>query len=351
MKQLIQKISKLASGFFQKVKSFSPLKLLLIAYACIAIPFFVYHESHLPVFFIVVLTLVSTSVGLILTYCNLRLIQEYWRKTFHPILEVIAFGLLLFGLWLSDVFYFRAGTVFLFFLIFLVFLVRVLKLRNYAILLYVSTLILSNVLISFKSLQSAEILSAYLLFKNKYKFEEKDLSNWEQTGNQFWNSEIEMAFKLPDEFYFFKPNDLNLEEKTGVGQIAGVIASSDQDPNRYPSVRIFFFPDYSQFNETQADNEFSEYLKIQVNKQLMEDLQEINQKETVDHVLKSKFYTFYDPLRPRYAKTGYILLSTAHHDKILLHITENLEKGEIHETGIKEFLESISFRDPSQSDK
>ncbi len=83
----------------------------------------------------------------------------------------------------------------------------------------------------------------------------------------------------------------------------------------------------------------------------MEDLQEINQKETVDHVLKSKFYTFYDPLRPRYAKTGYILLSTAHHDKILLHITENLEKGEIHETGIKEFLESISFRDPSQSDK
>lgn len=326
----------------------SKLRLILIAYASISIPFFVYHEFHLPFLYILLLTLVSVSIGLTLTYINLRIIQEYWKAPFHPIWELVAISFLILGLWLSDVFYFRAGTVFLFLLIFLAFLIRTLKLRNYAILLISSILILSNVLITFKGLQATEIFSAYLLFRNKYKFEEKNLDNWEQNGSRFWNEEIEFGFKLPEEFYFFKPKDLGLEQKTGAGQIAGVIASSEIDPNRYPSIRIFFFPDYMGFKESDAQLEFSEYLKLQVNKDLMEDLQEIDQKENLESVLNSKFYTFYDPLRPRYAKTGFIFLETPHHDKILLHITENLERGEIHETSIREILSSIFFRNSSE---
>jgi hypothetical protein len=102
------------------------------------------------------------------------------------------------------------------------------------------------------------------------------------------------------------------------------------------------------FKESDAQLEFSEYLKLQVNKDLMEDLQEIDQKENLESILNSKFYTFYDPLRPRYATTGFILLETPHHDKILLHITENLERGEIHETSIREILGSIFFRNSTE---
>lgn len=304
-----------------------------------------YHEAHLPWHYILVLCLVSLVVGLLITYISLYIIQLYWKETFHPLIEIGVLLLFIFALWLTQVILFEAGIVFLFIFITIAFFIRILQLTEYARLLLAFCLVTSNALISFKALQGAEILSAYLLFKNKYQIEEKDLNNWEvKNDKEYWNEELQFGFTLPEGMFFYKPEDLTLENKTGVGQIAGILSFSDHDAERYPFVRIFYFPDYLGFRKEQAIQEFSEFLQIQVSKGDIEDLQEIQQKEIQDFILVSKFWTFYDLLRPRYSKTGFMILENSNHDKLLFHMTENLEKGEIHEQVIREFLASIRFR-------
>ncbi|MBM9590509.1 hypothetical protein JWG41_08660 [Leptospira sp. 201903075] len=350
MKQILTKIQNHASGFFTQYLAPKTTRNLLTLYALIAIPFFIYHESHLPWHYISALCFVSLCVGLCITYASLYVINRYWAETFHPLIELGVAVIFIFALWLTEILVFEAGTVFLFLFIAITFLIRVLHLEAYARLLLAACLIASNALISFKALQGAEVLSAYLLFKNKYQIEEKDLNGWTVTeNNQYWNDELQFGFTLPEGFYFFKPENLTMENKTGAGQIAGLLAFSDHDAERYPFVRIFYFPDYLGFQENQAISEFSEFLKIQVSKGDIEDIQEIQQKELEPFIVTSKFWTFYDLLRPRYAKTGFILVETSNHDKLLLHITENLEKGEIHEQGIREFLASIRFGNRLQS--
>ncbi|EMJ88264.1 hypothetical protein [Leptospira meyeri] len=350
MLQILSKIKNHASGFFTTFFVPKTSRNLLLLYSIVAIPFFIYHESHLPWHYIFVLCLISLIVGLFITYVSLYVIQRYWAETFHPFIELGVVVLFIFSLWLAEVLVFEAGTVFLFLLVAIAFLIRVLRLEEYARLLVAACLIASNALIAFKALQGAEVLSAYLLFKNKYQIEEKDLNDWViKDNNQYWNEELQFGFTLPQGFYFFKPEDLSLENKTGAGQIAGLLAFSDQDAERYPFVRIFYFPDYLGFQENQAIAEFSEFLKIQVSKGDIEDIQEIQQKELEPSIVTSKFWTFFDLLRPRYAKTGFILVETSNHDKLLFHITENLEKGEIHEQGIREFLSSMRFGNRLQS--
>ncbi|EOQ88980.1 hypothetical protein LEP1GSC202_1064 [Leptospira yanagawae serovar Saopaulo str. Sao Paulo = ATCC 700523] len=345
MNQILSKIKNQASGFFTQFFSPSTTRNLLLLYTILVVPFFVYHESHLPWHYIFVLCFISLVVGLLITYVSLYLIQLYWKETFHPFIEIGVLILFIFALWLTEILVFEAGTVFLFLFITLAFFIRILQLTEYARLLLAFCLVASNALISFKALQGAEIYSAYLLFKNKYHIEEKDLNKWEITNNNdYWNEELQIGFTLPEGMFFYKPEDLTLENKTGVGQIAGLLSFSDHDAERYPFVRIFYFPDYVGFQKEQAIQEFSEFLKIQVSKGDIEDLQEIQQKEIQDFILVSKFWTFYDLMRPRYSKTGFMIFENANHDKLLLHITENLEKGEIHEQVIREFLSSIRFR-------
>ncbi|WP_167881436.1 hypothetical protein [Leptospira biflexa] len=345
MNQILSKIKNQASGFFSKFFSPSTTRNLLLLYTLLVVPFFIYHESHLPWHYIFVLCFVSLFVGIIITYASLYLIQLYWKETFHPLIEIGVLVLFIFALWLAEVLIFEAGIVFLVIFITITFFIRILQITEYARLILAFCLVVSNALISFKSLQGAEIFSAYLLFKNKYQIEEKDLNKWTLTNNnQYWNEELQFGFTLPEGMFFYKPEDLTLENKTGVGQIAGLLSFSDHDAERYPFVRIFYFPDYVGFEKNQAIQEFSEFLQIQVSKGDIEDLQEIQQTEVEDFILVSKFWTFYDLMRPRYSKTGFMILENSNHDKLLLHITENLEKGEIHEQVIREFLASIRFR-------
>ncbi len=222
-------------------------------------------------------------------------------------------------------------------------LVRLLRIDFFIKILIASLLLIGNSLLSFRGLQAVEIMSSYLLFKNKYNFEEADLNNWVKNENSYWNDEIKIGFTLNEEFVFYFPKDLELENKTGAGQIAGLIGSSDNDPNRYPFIRLFYFPAYVPFELEEATQEISLLLKMQVSKQEIEDLQEIVTEEKSLPNLGNKFWTFYDSLRPRYAKTGFILIQNLSHDKILLHITENLEKGQSHEAGIEKILQSFVF--------
>ncbi|NUM42443.1 MAG: hypothetical protein HUU45_12520 [Leptospiraceae bacterium] len=54
------------------------------------------------------------------------------------------------------------------------------------------------------------------------------------------------------------------------------------------------------------------------------------------------FWAYFDPLRPRYAKTGFYFAPLPSGDALLLHLTENVTK-DFHEPKILEILESIQF--------
>ncbi len=349
MLQLIDDLLNQARDFFLKITKGSPTAVVILAYIFISLPFFVYHEWHLPWHYISFLSLFAVILSGLLIYGTLFLVKAYWQEPYHPLIEIAAVSIFIFSLWLSEIFMFRAGNVFFVLFLLLLALVRLLKVDFFVKILFASILILGNGLLSFRGLQGVEIVSSYFLFKNKYKFEEVDLNKWEKKENQYWNEEIKVGFNLTEEFIFYLPKDLELENKTGAGQIAGLIGSSDTDPNRYPFIRLFFFPSYVPFELDQAVQEVSLLLKMQVSKQEIEDLQEIVTQEKTIVNIGSKFWTFYDSLRPRYAKTGFILIETLNHDKILMHITENLEKGQDHEPGIETILKSFIFSNTLQS--
>ncbi|ASV09426.1 hypothetical protein B2G50_13445 [Leptospira interrogans serovar Canicola] len=104
-------------------------------------------------------------------------------------------------------------------------------------------MILTGGLLSFKILQQGEILTSYFLLKPTW--EQKELTNWEYNleSRVLRNSNIQIQLSLPEDFYFHNPKNLTLKDQTGTGQIAGIISSSETDPNRYPSIRIFNFPE------------------------------------------------------------------------------------------------------------
>ncbi len=340
---------KQARFFFFNFFRQSLLRSFLIAYSVVSIPFFVYHEFHLPFHYIFILTLLTWIVGVSLLVASALLLQSYWKNPFHPLIEMISVSFFILALWLSEVFLFRAGRVFLFMLSSLLFFVRFLKIETFAKLALAGLLISGNGIITFRAMQGFEILASYILYKNKYPFPETKANEWVQKENGFyWNPAISIGFTLPEEGYFFRPEDLGLADKTGIGQLAGVIGSSDSDPNRYPSVRIFFLPSFIKFSKEEADREMFEYLKTKVSKQEIEDLQEITVKEEIFENVGYRFWTFYDSLRPRFAKTGYILVETPNSDSVLLQITENLEKGKDHEPWMESLLGSIRFSDPFQ---
>jgi len=343
MHQIIDILFIRARDFLFKITNHSRTALVILAYACISLPFFIFHEWHLPWNYILFLSIFALVLGGMLIYGTLFLIKSYWLNPYHPLIELIVFIIFILALWTSEIFEFRAGKVFCFILITIFTLVRLVKAEFFLKILIASFLLVGNGLLSFKALQSVEIVSSYFLFKNKYKFEEVNLNEWVKNDNSYWNEEIKLGFTLNEEFVFYYPRDLKLENQTGAGQIAGLIGSSDNDPNRYPFIRMFYFPSYVPFELAQASEEISLYLKMQVSKEEIEDLQEIVSEEKTIQNIGSKFWTFFDLLRPRYAKTGFILIENLAHDKILLHITENLEKDQPHEPGLDFILKSFTF--------
>ncbi len=201
-------------------------------------------------------------------------------------------------------------------------------------------LILAAGLFSFKALQLSETWVAYVLFKPA--FEEQKVDDWkyDETTRILLNSDLRISIKLPEDFYFHNPKDLNLEDKTGVGQIVGAISTSDSDPNRYPSIRIFYFP-HRFDDDAQLVGEFKKYLDLLLNRG---DIQEVNEleSETFEDRYVGKFWTFYDVLRPRYAKMGMLAFSENEGtDTFLFIISESLIKNRRHEESVEKILSSV----------
>lgn len=209
-------------------------------------------------------------------------------------------------------------------------------------------LLLSNGLLSFVALQKMEIFTAYTLFKSRFQFTEVDLSGWEwkENNRELSNLSIPIRLKVPEQMYFHNPKDLGLKESTGSGQIAGILSSSDHDPNSYPFVRIFFFPAHIPVNESEIKEEVLKFIDFQEKQGEMEEINEIQPNRDIKfygRIPTNAFWTFFDIIRPRYAKTGFYFLQAPSGSKVLLHITENLVKGEYHEQNIQDILQSINL--------
>lgn len=279
---------------------------------------------------------------------TLKLYGKILAQGFHPIYEFLVIAIFLIALSISGFMENSAGVVFLLIFGFLSFILRFAKVRLYYNITILAMLLLSNGLLSFVALQKMEIFTAYNLFRSRFQFTEVDLSGWKwkEDSRELSNLSIPIRLQVPDEMYFHNPKDLDLKESTGSGQIAGILSSSDHDPNSYPFVRIFFFPAYIPINESEIKEEVLKFIEFQGKQGEMEEVNEIQPNRDIrfyGRIPTNAFWTFFDIIRPRYAKTGFYFLPAPSGSKVLLHITENLEKGEYHEKKIQKILQSINL--------
>lgn len=204
-------------------------------------------------------------------------------------------------------------------------------------------LLTSSIFLSFQVIQKIEILANYLIFNSRVGKEEISLENWnfDESKSTWSNPEIPLEFVLPKEMTFFKPSNLSMKDKTGTGQIAGVIASSSKDPNRYPCIRIFYLPSFVIETEFDMVREMRSYLDFLVNQGEIEEIKDLGDLEFKEKNLPGRFWSFYDVMRPRIARTGFYLYPLGNGARLILHITENEVKTSVHEESILAILLSL----------
>ncbi|EMO85017.1 hypothetical protein [Leptospira santarosai] len=344
--------------FLVKLQELSLLRKLYLAYSVIGISFLILHESHLPIFFILFLVVgaysvtavfffvISFAFGKLLRHESVRKYKigpdsattyDTVRVLLNPIAEGIVFIFCISSLFFTDFYSNRSGVIFIAIYCVVGFILRFLESTVFYRISLLGLMVLTAGLLSFKALQQAEILTSYLLFKPTW--EQKELTNWDYDSKSgiLKNSDIRIQLSLPEDFYFHNPKNLTLKDQTGTGQIAGIISSSETDPNRYPSIRIFYFPEPS-LEIDKIKPEFVKFLDLSVNQGDMIEVHELGE-ENFEKKMDGIFWTYYDNLRPRYAKTGFFIVSGNQlPDSFLFHISESLVKGKVHEEPVEKIL-------------
>lgn len=357
---LLRKVPGWEKGttLLKKLQELSFTRKLFIVYSVFALYFLFYHESHLPLFWMISLALIgylaSTLLfwGIVFSYRKLESAVEVPAifaevgisrppTALVPWIEAGLFLLSVLVCYLTEFFDNRSGILFFTIYCLCVFSVRFLENKIYYKAGFLGVLVLASGLGSFKALQFTEAWVAYLHFKPS--FQEQNLTRWnfDESTRILSNPDLRLSLKLPEDFYFHNPKDLTWEDKTGTGQIAGVISTSDKDPNRYPYIRIFHTPQpYLEIDPLIA--EFKKYLDLLVSRGDIEELNEL-EHEDFNNRYSGKFWTFYDVLHPRYAKTGIFVLSeTNQGDSLLFHVTESLIKNRRHEESVETILSSVT---------
>jgi hypothetical protein len=179
--------------------------------------------------------------------------------------------------------------------------------------------------------------------KDRYGSEELDLSKWEfndQTRN-LSNSTIKLELTIPEGLNFHNPKDLKMREKTGSGQIAGIISFSNTNPNSYPYIRIFYIPQFVKVDISTIREEYLRVMEFEKNQGEIEEIRELGERTFQTKNWKGNFWTFYDILRPRYSKRGFYIVEREDGTSLVLDLCENLVKGQEHEDIIKNLLESV----------
>ncbi|TGN00937.1 hypothetical protein [Leptospira yasudae] len=347
--------------FLKKLQELSFLQKLYLVYSVIGVSFLILHESHLPVLFILILVLgayaVATGFFFLISFAFGKLLKEESVKKYkigpdsattydairillNPIVEAGVFVSCILLLFFTDFYSNRSGIIFIAVYCGVGFILRFLDSSVFYRITLLGLMVLTGGLLSFKALQQAEILTSYLLFKPTW--EQKELTNWsyDSESRTLKNSDIQVQFSLPEDFYFHNPKNLTLKDQTGTGQIAGIISSSEIDPNRYPSIRIFYFPEpFLEIDKIKP--EFLKFLDLAINQGEMIEVHELGE-ENFEKRMDGVFWTYYDNLRPRYAKTGFFIASGDKlPDSFLFHISESLVKGRTHEEAVEKILQSF----------
>lgn len=79
-------------------------------------------------------------------------------------------------------------------------------------------------------------------------------------------------------------------------------------------------------------------MDLSVNQGDMIEVHELGE-ENFEKKMDGVFWTYYDNLRPRYAKTGFFIVSgNQFPDSFLFHISESLVKGKVHEEPVERIL-------------
>jgi hypothetical protein len=342
MKSLVP-VTKYIGNVLKKYDSLKFVYKILLWYISLSIPFLAYHEKHLPIWVIIVLCISSLSISLLTFLLSLNLLKFLFKNEFNPFYEISFFT---FGILTSHYFGFlsnEAGILFLFFVVLFFIAFRLLQLRVYYRIILIGVTIFLNGLFSFKFLQYSEIYLFNRNLNSKYQVGAKDFSNWknEKSSPVYTNEEIPLEFTLPEEFSFHNPKNLELKEKTGTGHMAGIISSSQNDPNRYPLIRIFYIEKFVNLESNVLKEEFDSILEFEKTQGNMEEIRFLGNHTHPTKKWSGNFWTFYDIIRPRYSKIGYYLIPQEDGSTILINIIENLVENKYHEEKIEEILNSI----------
>lgn len=281
---------------------------------------------------------------MILFLVTIFILKLLFQKEFRPSFEIVYVALFLTLIYFVGFLDNAGGGLFLAFILGISLFYRLIKSVVYFRITLIGMAILLNGLLTFKFLQSAEIFLLYQSTRNRYEMKEINLNHWkyDEKARRLSNEDIPLYLTLPEGSYFFKPDDLDLKEKTGTGQVAGIVSVSDTNPNLYPYVRLFLIPAYVTVDIDTIRSEISSLIDVAVHRGEMNEIKPIGDQKLLSKKWPGYFWIFYDIIRPRYAKTGFYLMTLKSGDRILIHMMENIVKGQFHEKEIIELLESIS---------
>jgi len=337
------KIREKLSPILKRIHRFSSVKKISIVYLFTAFIFIFYHESHLPWFIILLLAISTLIFTLALFLLGLAVFKFLFGERNNPFFEVLFLGILVVVFYKLGFMEYSGGSLFLLITCVIAFFFKFTGSILYYRISLIGISIFMIGLLTFYYLQANEKFLFYYFNQSKYGELEKDFTNWtyDKATRTLSNADIPLTCKLPEEFVFYNPKDLDLKDKTGAGQIAGILSTGAVDPNLYPFVRIFYLPKNLNMDKEQIRLEFSKLLEVGVNRGEFEELKELGAKPFSPKNWDGYFWVYFDPLRPRHAKTGFYLVNLPLGGRLVLHLTENVTK-EFHEPKIKEILESIN---------
>lgn len=336
-------LSNIFGRVLKKYYSLSFLWKIISAYTLLAIPFLYIHESHLPWFVILILIVTTLIVSNSTLFGSILVLKRLFQKDFIIWQEAIYVVSVLLTVYAFGFFENQAGVIFLFFVLLFFLFYRAVRAVVYYRIILVGMAIFVNGLLTFKYLQFSEVYLFNRSIQTKYNTHEKDLTEWKYTEETriLQNDTIGLSLKLPKEYFFHNPKDLKMTEKTGTGQIAGILSSSQTDPNRYPLIRLFWVPEYIKVDPSTIQEEYSSILDFEKHQGNMEEIKNLGEKNHPERKWQGNFWTFYDVIRPRYSKTGFYIFPLKEGSFLIIDITENLVENQFHEKDIEEALMSI----------
>ena len=259
-------------------------------------------------------------------------------------MEIIYLGFCLFFLYSIGLLENRGGKVFLFFIILIFFIFKYLKARVYYRAILFGVAILVNGLLTFQGLSQGEIFFFHFMFKEKYATEKNQFTQWDINTKDriIRNTEIPLEITLGEGLYFHSIENLDLKEKTGSGEISGIISSAEKDPNAYPYIRIFIIDNYRLIDENTIKTEFEDILNFESKRGDLDSIQFLSEHSLENrNDWKGLFWSFFDLQRPHYCKAGFYFFNLKNGNTVILDIREGLLENSFHEENIQKTLESF----------